>query len=391
MERIDVDVAIVGAGIAGLWLGNLLAQRGVAFAICEAEAVGGAQTAASQGIVHGGLKYALGGKATAASGALAAMPARWRACLAGRGDIDLRGVPLLAEHMHLFAPEPSARVRLFFGSRLTAGQCRRLDATATPFRRGAVVEMDDFVIDVPQLVRRLATPLQDRIVAAKVAADALRLERDGIAAIATPDAEIRARHVVLAAGLGNEALAHRAGFADVGMARRPLRQTSVRLPHAPGIYAHCLRPGFGTAPDMTVTSHGDVLYIGGAVAEDGAERNEEEQIAVVRGLLRRMFPAIDLSGARFDTHLAMRAEPLRGSGGAFAKRHGNCILCWPLKLSLAPRLGELTMALLNGVPERAHGGNAGQVPALAPSGTGWTRRSTASSLPFAQSPFAERC
>ena len=97
-----------------------------------------------RGIVHGGLKYALGGKATAASRALAAMPARWRACLAGRGDIDLRGVPLLAEHMHLFAPEPSARVRLFFGSRLAAGQCRRLDAAATSFRRGAVAEMDDF-------------------------------------------------------------------------------------------------------------------------------------------------------------------------------------------------------------------------------------------------------
>ena len=379
MERIDVDVAIVGAGIAGLWLGNLLAQRGVAFAICEAETVGGAQTAASQGIVHGGLKYALGGKATAASRALAAMPARWRACLAGRGDIDLRGVPLLAKHMHLFAPEPSARVRLFFGSRLAAGQCRRLDATATPFRRGAVAEMDDFVIDVPQLVRRLAAPLQDRIVAAKV--DALRLGRDGIAAIATPEAEIRAGHVVLAAGLGNEALAHRAGFADVGMARRPLRQTSVRLRHAPGIYAHCLRSSFGTAPDMTVTSHGDVLYIGGAVAEDGAERSEEQQIAVVRGLLRRMFPEIDLSGARFDTHLATRAEPLHGTGDASAKRHGNCILCWPLKLSLAPRLGELAMALLN---------DAGQACAPTPPAARWTRRATAPSLPLAQPPF-ERC
>ena len=165
-------------------------------------------------------------------------------------------------------------------------------------------------------------------------------------------------------------------------ARRPLRQTSVRLRHAPGIYAHCLRPGFGTAPDMTVTSHGDTLYIGGAVAEDGAKRSEEQQIAVVRGLLRRMFPELDLSGARFDTHLATRAEPLRGSGDAFAKRHGNCILCWPLKLSLAPRLGDLAMALLD---------DAGQACAPTPSAAGWTRRATAPSPPFAQPPFANRC
>ena len=373
MERIDVEVAIVGAGIAGLWLGNLLAQRGIAFAICEAEAVGGVQTSASQGIVHGGLKYALGGEATSASRSLAAMPARWRACLAGHGDVDLRGVPVLAEHMHLFAPEPSARVRLLFGSRLAAGQCRRIDARNTPFQRGALMEMDDFVVDVPQLVRCLAAPLRDRIIATEVAPNTLRCGPDGIEAIATPEAEIRARHIVLAAGVGNEALARRAGFAHVRMARRPLRQTSVRLRTAPCLYAHCLRPGFGAAPDMTVTSHGDTLYIGGAVAEDGAKRCQDEQVAVVRDLLRRMFPALDLSGARFDTHLAMRAEPLRRTGDAFVERHGNCILCWPVKLSLAPRLGELALALLND---------------LAPSVDGWMGNAKAPGPRLAQPPFA---
>ena len=376
MERIDVEVAIVGAGIAGLWLGNLLAKRGVAFAICEAEAVGGAQTAASQGIVHGGLKYALGGEATSASRSLAAMPARWRACLTGCGEVDLRGVPVLAEHMHLFAPEPSARVRLLFGSRLAAGQCRRIDARNTPFQRGAVMEMEDFVVDVPQLVRCLAAPLRDRIVATEVAPSTLRCGPDGIEAIVTREAEVRARHVVLAAGVGNEALARRAGFAHVRMARRPLRQTSVRLRAAPGLYAHCLRPGFGAAPDMTVTSHSDTLYIGGAVAEDGAKRCQDEQVAVVRDLLRRMFPALDLSGARFDTHLATRAEPLRRTGDAFVERHGNCILCWPIKLSLAPRLGELLIALLNG---------------LAPSAAGWKPDGTLRTPRWAQRPFATQC
>ena len=373
MERIDVEVAIVGAGIAGLWLGNLLAQRGIAFAICEAEAIGGVQTAASQGIVHGGLKYALGGAATSRSRALAAMPARWRACLAGHGDVDLRGVSVLAEHMHLFAPEASARVRMLFGSRLAAGQCRRLDPRNTPFQRGAVMEMDDFVVDVPQLVRRLAAPLRDRIVATEVAPNALRCGPEGIEAIATPEAEIHARHVVLAAGIGNEALARRAGFARVRMAQRPLRQTSVRLREAPTLYAHCLRPGFGAAPDMTVTSHGDTLYIGGAVAEDGTKRGQEEQIAVVRDLLLRMFPAVDLSGAHFDTHLATRAEPLHRTGDAFVERRSNCILCWPVKLSLAPRLGELALALLNDV---------------APSVDGWMGHERAPSPRWAQPPFA---
>lgn len=380
-EHIDVDVVIVGAGIAGLWLGNLLAQRGLSLAICESGAIGGAQTAASQGIVHSGLKYALDGRANRAAEALAAMPDRWRACLAGRGEIDLRSVPVHAQ-MNLFAPSANAAARALFAGPL-AGQCRRLEAESTPpYLRGILAAIDDFVLGVPALTRRLGERLLARVIPARVTPDALVAGPRGLAAVTTPEARVSAQAFVFAAGEGNEALARRAGFADARMARRPLRQTSVRLRTRQRVFAHCLASGEGADADkrgamavgMTITSHDDTLYIGGQVAEDGAERDHAEQVAVVRRTLMQAFPAIDLSGACFGTHRLVRAEPPPDCDDALAVRRGNCVFCWPLKLSLAPRLGDMAMALLRD---------------LRPRRNAWTGHRTRPKLPWAQPPFCD--
>ena len=340
-KTLRVDVAVVGAGIAGLWLANLAAQRGLSVVVCDPGPIGGKQTIASQGIIHSGVKYALG-DAGWKSTALQAMPDRWRECLAGRGDIDLRGVPVLADHMHLFCAKTNAKARTLLASRLLASRSRRLDAEqAAPFERGLLLALDDFVIDVPALVRRLASPLALRMISRRVVPG---------------DGRIDATVFLLAAGTGNEALATRAGFGDTTMQRRPLGQAVVRLRHGVPLFAHCLSATFGTEPDMTITSHGNVLYIGGKIASDGALRPPDEQIDSLRRLLAKTFPRIDLADAEFHTFAIDRAEPARGgprqAGDAFAERRGNCILCWPVKLTLAPRLGDLVMRLLESVKPR---------------------------------------
>ena len=78
MATRDVDVAILGGGIAGLWLLARLQAAGYSALLLENQALGAGQTLASQGIIHGGLKYALDLKLNTASDALADMPARWR-------------------------------------------------------------------------------------------------------------------------------------------------------------------------------------------------------------------------------------------------------------------------------------------------------------------------
>ena len=313
-----MDAAIVGAGIGGLWIANLLAGRGFSVVVCEPRGVGGVQTLASQGIVHSGAKYALGGTAPLSSGALKAMPNRWRACLRGEGAIDLRGVRLLADEMR--------------------------------FRIGdETFELDEPVLDVASLVHRLAERVADRVVAQSVAPEFLIVDESGVGRLELATCTIRAHVYVFAAGAGNEALARQAGFTRTALRHCALRQTIVRPRAGVRVYAHWTASPREAEPTLTVTSHGRSMSIGGKVADTGAQRTEAAQIALVRELLREAFPDIDLDGADFETFVAVRAEPAeptRDIRDAFVVRRGNCLLCLPVKLSLAPRLGDLALAEL---------------------------------------------
>ena len=93
----SIDAAIIGGGIAGTWALNLLRKQGYNVILLEAEALGCGQTLASQGMVHGGLKYALSGVLTGASEAIADMPERWRACLGSAGTDGTTGDGAAAE------------------------------------------------------------------------------------------------------------------------------------------------------------------------------------------------------------------------------------------------------------------------------------------------------
>lgn len=98
----STDILIVGGGVAGLWLNARLRRAGYATVLVETGALGGGQSGKSQGIIHGGTKYALTGMLTGASEAIADMPRRWRESLAGSGELDLSGVRLLSEAHYLW-------------------------------------------------------------------------------------------------------------------------------------------------------------------------------------------------------------------------------------------------------------------------------------------------
>ena len=73
---LKTDIAIIGGGIAGVWVLNLLRARGVDCMLFERDALGSGQTIASQGMIHGGIKYALGGALTGSSEAIAIATSR---------------------------------------------------------------------------------------------------------------------------------------------------------------------------------------------------------------------------------------------------------------------------------------------------------------------------
>src|SRR3990167_9045563 len=149
----SADIVIFGGGIAGLWLLYRLRQYGLSAILFESGSLGGGQTHKSQGIIHGGMKYALQGLLTNESQCLADMPARWRACLQGEGDINLSGVPILSSKQYLWTPNKfTSKVAGFFASAALTSKVDSLTREHYPaiFQhpsfKGEVFALDEIVI-----------------------------------------------------------------------------------------------------------------------------------------------------------------------------------------------------------------------------------------------------
>ncbi len=343
---IHLDVAIFGGGIAGLWLLNRLRGRGYRAALFESDRIGAGQTRYSQGIIHGGTKYALTGKVSEASKMVAAMPARWRACLAGEGELDLRAARLLSDHQYLWSTRDIAsRLAGFFASRMMRSRMAPLKPADYPalFRdsafRGQVYRLDEPVLDVASLLAALAEPVREAAIAFDP--DTLELEAGDPCHIRLPEAAFTARRLVLAAGGGNRGLLAKLGRERPAMQLRPLQMVALRG-DLPDLWAHCL--GASSKPRLTITTHRDaagrpVWYLGGQLAEEGVGRSPAEQIAAAKTELATLFPWHDFGTCDWITLPVDRAEVQAGGAlpdDAFVEEHEGVITVWPTKLALAP-------------------------------------------------------
>ena len=385
---VSVDVAIFGGGVAGLWLLAVLRHAGYRALLFESDRLGAGQTRYAQGIIHGGTKYALAGKLTASSEAIAAMPARWRACLAGEAWPDLSGVQVRAERQCLWSTRSlTSRLAGFFASRFMRSRTRTLDPDAYPAAlrhadfRGQVYALDEPVIDTASLVARLAALSPGAVCG--YAADSLRFADATHFALRLRDGQAqayRAQRVVFAAGAGNANLLARVGRSQPAMQRRPLKMVVARGNLPGDLFAHCL--GASVNPRLTITSHADeqgrvVWYLGGQLAEDGVARSDAEQIACARAELAAVLPWLSLDGVDWATLDIERAEPRqvgnRRPDDAYVAEADGIITVWPTKLALAPRAADQVMALLEAGGVQPAGGQGEEggcaddnVPACAP-------------------------
>ena len=111
-RQADYDTVILGGGVAALWTANVLKAAGQSVLVLTNAPLGSGQTLAAQGVIHGGLKYAVGGKLTDSSVALAGMPSRWLAAMRGEGPVDLSGAKLLSDHQLMWSlPNPCFEIR----------------------------------------------------------------------------------------------------------------------------------------------------------------------------------------------------------------------------------------------------------------------------------------
>jgi glycerol-3-phosphate dehydrogenase len=343
------DIAIIGGGITGLWLSAILKANGFHCVLFEKDALGAGQTLASQGILHGGTKYALTGKLTGSSEAVRAMPSRWKQHLTGDASPDLSQVKINSDHQWMWAAGGmSSRVASFFASKVMSSRVNVVDAKRLPdlLANKTVYQLDEPVLDVKSLLEQLRMTAGDNLYRARV--ENVTNQNEGLHLVlgdgdSDEKLEVNAKAVIFTAGEGNETLQSQQ------MQRRPLHMIMVKG-RLPGIWAHVIEANAN--PRMTITSHyskeGEtVWYIGGQLAEDGTARDDREQIRFAAEQLSAIIPGIDWHAMQWSTLKVNRAEGKQPD----TRRPDNPVIIkderkftiWPTKLVFAPLVADIVL------------------------------------------------
>ncbi len=366
-KTIFTDVAIFGGGIAGLWVLNRLRNLGYQAFLFETSSLGNGQTIKSQGIIHGGLKYALTGFLTGSANAIESMPKRWKDCLQGTGEIDLRLVKILSNDQLLWSTGSlHSEIASFFASKALNSRVQKLNFDQYPpllqnaYFRGHAYRLEEVVLDTPSLIQTLAQPYKNCIFKIN-STEAYKFQvqphnPQHIVSFKCHSGEkifnLEAKRYLFTAGEGNEQLASFLPNAPA-MQRRPLQMVLVKFNLPYTFFAHCIDNGAN--PRITITTHSTqdgktVWYLGGKIAEDGALRTPTEQIEVAKKELKVLFPWLDLKETKWASFFIDRAEPKQPGGKRpdtiFIQAIGNTIIGWPTKLALSPVLADELITLL---------------------------------------------
>lgn len=352
-KQLNVDVVIFGGGIAGLWLLSRLRQVGYQALLLENKALGAGQTRFSQGIIHGGTKYALTGKLTASSESIFAMPQIWRDCLAGKGEVDLSSAKILSEYQYMWStPSWLSRLSAFFACRIVRSrmQAVKKENYPTAFQnikfKGKVYRLDEPVLDATSVIDALAKQNINNI----MQINSITQFSDKEFSVESSDGDVwdvTTAKIILAAGKGNAELLKQMGQTLPEMQLRPLKMVMLRGGLPEKLYAHCL--GASINPRITITSGEDkqgniVWYLGGQLAEDGIHRTDNEQIDEAKKELKLLMPWLSFEVIEWATLDIDRAEPKQKQGQrpvtSFCYENNNIITIWPTKLALAPHLAK---------------------------------------------------
>ncbi|MFT7470335.1 MAG: hypothetical protein ACI8XU_000223 [Kiritimatiellia bacterium] len=357
----STDIVIFGGGIAGLWMLNCLRNQGYQAILLETDKLGSGQTLASQGIIHGGLKYALNGALSGAANIISDMPARWRSCLAGEAEIDLRECRVLSEHYYMWSDSGfRSKLKTFLGSKSLSGRVSAVDKQDYPdFFKAATIEgtlykLPDFVVDTNSLLEVLVEKQRDWIF--HINPGSYRFERNEsglVNAISISDSErqftLEAKKFIFSAGKGNQQLIDDANLAEPKSQLRPLNMVYVKGKNLPLVFVHCIGDSFSLTPKLTITSHRDskgeiVWYLGGEIAESGVGRDSDAQIHSSRELLTNLFPWINFEETEFHCFAIDRAEANVSNNyrpeDAYFIEESNVLVAWPTKLTLTPNLAD---------------------------------------------------
>jgi hypothetical protein len=359
-----LDTVIFGGGAAGLWLLDELSRLGMTALLLEASSLGSGQTVASQGIIHGGLKYTLNGLLTGSAKSIREMPELWRDCLAGSREPNLRGTRIRTRACHLWRTDSLSSKLGMIGARVglrvaphSIGDDERPDVLRNC--PGQVALLEEVVISPRSFIEDLSERNLDQILLCDVH-NGLRFQLQGpgkLSSIHLTDPrsgqklDVYPKHVVFAAGGGNGMLREKAGLTASAMQRRPLHMVLVRG-DLPELNGHCVD---GAKTRATITSDTDrrgrrVWQIGGQIAEEGVKMSDEALVAHAQRELEAIVPGINFTDTEWSTYRVDRAEGVTANGARPETvqiiHEGNILTAWPTKLALVPLLVEMLIESL---------------------------------------------
>lgn len=350
------DIAIIGGGIAGLMLQNKLEALGYSTLLLEQDKLGCGQTSHSQGIIHGGIKYALLGQITESANAVSKLPNTWEGYFNNTSDLDLSETKILSRHHDLWNNgELKNRLKQVLmqkslsSSGLALSKSKYPSIFQTEKFKGNVYRINETVVDTASLLSNLAKNHKSRIL--KIDKDSLKVILDNNKHINnvtfTQDSRVfnlSAELFIFTAGQNNQILLNLLPNLPK-MQLRPLHMVLAKFPEPHVIYGHYV--GQGMLPQLTITTHfakdgQNIWYIGGKLAETGIYLNAEQQIVQAKVEINNIFPWLDTTEWEWATVKVNRAEALQTGNirpdHAYFARANNAIVGWPTKLTMAPTL-----------------------------------------------------
>jgi glycine oxidase len=263
VQRTELDVAVVGGGIVGLFTAWRARERGLSVRVLDGGDEDGVAWPVAAGMLAPISEAQFGEYGARALALGLAAARRWPSAareLGEAGGIDpgLRAAGTLVLARDRDEAEELAREATFRESlglpvtRLLPSEARRREPALAPALRAALDVPDDHSVDPRRVVAGLRALLGDAITggarATAVEGDAVHLESGEV---------VGARSVVVAAGAWTAAL--------VDVPVRPLKGQVLRLrdPAGPGLLSHTLR-----FSHVYVVPRGDGRYVVGATMEE---------------------------------------------------------------------------------------------------------------------------